>query len=131
MTANLPTALVTIGGEDLAGDQPIDQHADGGQVLLDGRLLEILAERLNIGGDMQRLDVGDLADLMPVAPGEEPHDGMVISLPRVLVADGGGEEFQKAARGLVASLGDHARHHDVGVAGDAGQRPGFGWHKSL
>jgi hypothetical protein len=51
-------------------------------------------------------------------------------LPRVLVADGGGEEFQKAARGLVAGFGDDARHHDV-VAGDAGQRPGFGWHKGL
>jgi len=31
-------------------------------------------------------------------------------LPSVLVADGCGEEFQKAARGLVAGLGDHARH---------------------
>jgi hypothetical protein len=42
-----------------------------------------------------------------------------------------GEEFEEAARGLVASVGDHARHHDAATAGDAGQRPGFGWHKSL
>jgi hypothetical protein len=54
-----------------------------------------------------------------------------IGLPGVLVADGGGEEFQKAARGLVASRGDHARHHDAVVADDASQRPGFGWHKRL
>ena len=59
MTANLPTSLATIGGDDLAGDQPIDQHADGGQVLLDRRLLKILAERLDIGGDVERLDVGE------------------------------------------------------------------------
>jgi hypothetical protein len=52
-------------------------------------------------------------------------------LPRVPVADGGGEEFQKAARGLAAGGGDHARHYDAVVARDAGQRPGFGWHKSL
>ena len=91
-----------IGGDDLAGDQPVEQHADGGEVLLDRRLFEILAERLDIGGDVQRLDIGDLADLVPVAPGEEPHGGVVIGLPRVLVADGGGEEFQEAARGLVA-----------------------------
>jgi len=38
---------------------------------------------------------------------------------------------RKAARGLVAGLGDHARHHNASMAGDAGQRPGFGWHKSL
>ena len=51
-----------VGGDDLAGDQPVEQHADGGEVLLDRRLLEILAERLDIGGDVQRLDVGELAD---------------------------------------------------------------------
>jgi hypothetical protein len=27
-----------IAGEDAAGDEPIEQHADGGEVLLDGRL---------------------------------------------------------------------------------------------
>jgi len=42
MTANLPTSLVTIGGDDLAGDQPVDQHADRGEVLL-GRRLRIPA----------------------------------------------------------------------------------------
>ncbi len=130
MTANLPTSLATIGGDDLAGDQPIDQHADRGEVLLDGWLLEVLTERLDIGGDMQRLDIGNFADLVLIDPGEEPHGGAVIGLPCVLVADGGGEEFQKAARGLFAGVGNHARHHDAGVARDTGQRPGFGWHKS-
>ena len=57
-------------------------------MLLDRRLLEILAERLDLGSDVQRLDIGDLTELMPVAPGEEPHDGVVIGRPRVLVADG-------------------------------------------
>jgi hypothetical protein len=37
--------------------------------LLDRRLLEILAERLDIGSDMQRLDIGDLADLVTIDPG--------------------------------------------------------------
>ncbi len=41
-----------IGRDDLAGDQPVEQHANGRQVLLDGRLLEILAQRLDIGGDV-------------------------------------------------------------------------------
>ena len=63
MTANLPTSLAAIGGDDLAGDQPIDQHADGGQVLLARRLLIVLTERFDVGGDMQRLDVSDLAIL--------------------------------------------------------------------
>ena len=78
-----------------------------------GRLLKILAESLDIGGDMERLDIGDLANLVPVDPGEEPHGGVVIGLPRVLVADGGGKEFKEATRGLFAGLGDPARHHDA------------------
>jgi hypothetical protein len=47
-----------VGGDDLAGDQPVEQHSDGGEVLLDRRLFKILAERLDIGGDMERLDNG-------------------------------------------------------------------------
>ena len=39
-----------IGCEDLAGDDPVEQHADGREVLLDGRLLEVLAEAADIGG---------------------------------------------------------------------------------
>ena len=94
-------------------DQPVEQHADGGEVLLDRRLLKILAERLDIGGDVQRLDIGNLADLVMVAPGEEPDAGAMIRHARVLVADGGGEELEEAARGLVAGGGDHARHEDA------------------
>ncbi len=66
--------------DHLAGDQPVEQHANGGEVLLDRRLLKILGHRLDIGGDMQRLDIGDLADLVLVAPGEEPAAGPVIGL---------------------------------------------------
>ena len=106
-----------IGRDDLAGDQPVEQHAYRGEVLLDRRLLKILAERLDIGGDMQRLDIGDFADLVLVAPGEEPTAGPVIRHARILVPDRRGEEFQEPARRLVAGVGDDARH-DNPVAGD-------------
>ena len=72
---------------------------------------------------MQRLDIGDLADLVMVAPGEEPSGGPVIGHAGVLVADGGGEEFEEAAGGLVAGGGDHARHQDAVARGDS---QGFG-----
>ena len=41
-------------------------------MLLDRRLLEILSECLDVGRDMQRLDISELADLMALAPGKEP-----------------------------------------------------------
>jgi Periplasmic binding proteins and sugar binding domain of LacI family len=88
-----------IGRDNLADDEPVEQHADRGEVLLDRRLLEILPKPFDIGGDLQRLDVGDLADRMMVAPGEEPrHAG-------IFVADGGGEVREKAwERGLTVMV---------------------------
>ncbi len=53
-----------------------------------------------------------------VAPGEEPRGGAVIGKPRILVADRRGEEFEEPARGLVARVGDHARHDNAVPRGD-------------
>jgi hypothetical protein len=71
-----------------------------------------------------------------LAPSEEPTDGVHVGRPRVFVADGGGEEFQEATRGMLAGVGDDRRHDDLGCDGagdpqllvgwDDGQRlPGF------
>lgn len=68
--------------------------------------LEVAAEILDIGGDVQRLDVSQLADVVTVAPGEEPADRGHVGLPGVLVADGGGEEFQEAPGGVLAGVGE-------------------------
>ena len=46
------------------------------------------------------------------------HGGAIIGHAGVLVADRGGEEFQEAARGLVAGGGDHARHDNAVARGD-------------
>ena len=56
-----------------------------------------------------------------VAPGEEPAGGPVVGHARVLVADRRGEEFEEAARGLVAGVGDDARdQHAVADRDDHG-----------
>jgi hypothetical protein len=47
-------------------------------VLLDGGFLEVLAECLDIGRDMQRLDIGELTKPVTLAPGEEPAGGMQV-----------------------------------------------------
>ena len=58
--------------DHLADDEPVEQHADRSEVLLDGRLLKILAERPDVGRDMHRLDRDELIDAFGFAPGEEP-----------------------------------------------------------
>jgi hypothetical protein len=71
-----------VDGEDLADDQPVEQHADRGQVLLDGRLGRCALfhgrtpgvahlQRLQIRGDMERLDIRELADAVLLEPEEE------------------------------------------------------------
>src|SRR5665213_1689868 len=87
-----------VGGDDLTGDQPVEQHAYGGEVLLHRWLFEAALHRFDVGRDVQRLDIGELADLVLVAPVKEPDAGPVIRHARVLVADRRGEEFQEAAR---------------------------------
>jgi hypothetical protein len=64
------------------------------------------------------------------------HFGSVRSFGRlpipgehVLVADGGGEEFQKAARRMLACAGDEGRHNRARAGGRHGS--GFGCHKRL
>ncbi len=88
---------------------------DAGEVLLDRRLLKIPGHRLDVSRDMQRLDIGELAEPMLVAPGEEAGRSPVIGKPRVVVADGRGEEFEEAAGGVVAGVGDERRDEHLGL----------------
>jgi len=48
-------------GEHLADHQPVEQHADRGEMLLDGRLGGRFLQRLDIDPDVNRLDVGEPA----------------------------------------------------------------------
>jgi hypothetical protein len=69
-----------------------------------------------IGGDVKRLDIGELADAMLLNPGDKGAHGPVIGHARVSVANLGGEKFEETARGMVANLGDHRGHGDVPCA---------------
>ena len=55
----------------MASHQPIEQHAQRGQVLLDGRRGELFLQMLDEGGDVERMHVGELADSGGVAPSRE------------------------------------------------------------
>ena len=110
-----------VGGEDLPDHQPVEQHADRGEMLLYGRLGGRGLERLDIGGDVDRLDVGELVDAVLLQPGKKVAHGPVIGHAGVLVADRRGEEFEEAARSMLAGVGDHRR--DGKAAGGRSDRP--------
>jgi hypothetical protein len=73
---------------------------------LGGRRLQ----HLYIGGNVNGLDVGELANLVLLDPGKEVTGGPVIGHASVFVADGGSEELNEPPRGMVAGAGDHSRH---------------------
>jgi hypothetical protein len=52
-------------------------------------------------------------DVVRLAPIQEETDGMVVRLPRVGIADVGGEEFQEPAGRPIAGLDDY-RRNEVG-----------------
>ena len=86
--------------EDVAGHQPVEEHAKRGQGLLDRGRRKLALEVLHEGSDMEGLHVGELADAVCVAPLREAPCGVQVRLARVAVVDLGGEKLEDALRGL-------------------------------
>ncbi len=98
-----------IPGDDLARYQPVKEHANAGEMLLDGRSFAHLAQLLDIGRHMHRLHVLDARDASALGPAQERAGRLPIRRPSVSVADLDGEEFQKAPSGIFTGLRDERR----------------------
>ena len=94
----MPGPLDGMGGvvrHDLADDQPVEQHPDRGELLLDRGRGVRAAQLLDPGGDMDRPDRRQAQAHLP-APGEEAPGGAGVGGAGVRVADPGGEELDVA-----------------------------------
>jgi hypothetical protein len=101
-----------VDSEDLADDQPVEQHANGRKVLLHRRLGGRRLQRLDIGRDVDRLDIGEFADLVLLDPGKKVAHGPVIGHAGIFVSDLCGEEFEEAAGRMIPDIRDHCRHRE-------------------
>src|ERR1035438_5465675 len=90
----------------LPGYEPVKQHPDAGQMLLDRGSRPLALQQFDIRGDMRRLDAPEFANPLPFAPAQEYSSGPRIGRPCVLVADIDGEEFEEAPRGPLPGPGD-------------------------
>jgi hypothetical protein len=93
-----------------ASHEPVEQHADAGEMLLDGRRRHAPAELLYISGDIDRRDFIEPTDPLLLAPVEKFTGGAAISRTRVRVADVDCEEIEEAELGLLPRRGDECRH---------------------
>jgi hypothetical protein len=104
-----PAGAGGIDGDDLAEDEPVEEHADGGEVLLYRRLRVALAELLDVSGDHHRLDAAEIVNPSAIAPAEKVTDGAAVGATGVRVSDVRREELEEAARGVLAGAGDDRR----------------------
>jgi hypothetical protein len=87
-------------------------------------------QRFEIGGDVEGLDIRELADAVLLEPSEERAHGPVIGHARVVVLDRGGEKLEEAARRAIAGLGDHRRYGQRTLEGRRrDRRRGLGRHR--
>ena len=98
-----------IGRHDLAGDQPVEEHADTGQVLLDRGRRPFRLQGLDVGGDMHRLHILQPAKTALLAPDEEGARRPGVGRPGVAVADIDGEELEEAPSGPLPRPRDQRR----------------------
>ena len=90
------TAWAGLALHDVAGDQPIEQHPDRGQVLLDGRFGVRAAELLDVAGNVHRRHPGKIVQTSRRAPGREGLNGLEVGAAGMRVADVDGEKLPEA-----------------------------------
>ncbi len=80
-----------------ADPEPIEEHAQTGEMLLDRWHGSFAAHLFDVRGDVHGLHLVQLADAMLFAPGEECAGGAAVCRARVGVADVDGEEIRGSA----------------------------------
>ena len=86
--------------ENLAGDEPVEEHPESGQVLLHRGGRHVPLQVLDEGGDVEGLDAGQLGQAVGFAPSGETAGRVQVGAAGVVVVDLRGEEFEKAPGGL-------------------------------
>lgn len=94
-------------GDDLANDHPVEEHADGGQMLFHGGRRGF--EHFDVGSHVDRPDLLEVRKLDGLAPVKEAVAGSEVGRTGVLVADVRGEELQIAIGCALTSLNDELR----------------------
>ena len=93
----------------LADDEPIEEHPDGGEVLLDGRSAVAGTELLDVRSDVNRAKARQV-EAERLAPCEEAVTGVCVGSAGVRVADLRREELDVAERRSLTLAGDERRH---------------------
>ncbi len=110
-----PDRMRRVQRNDLARDQPIEQHADAGKMLLDRRRRHFAAQLLDIASHMHRLHILQPVNALRFAPLQERSGSAGVGLARVLVADVDGKKIDETLSRTFSRLSDEYRQK-IGAA---------------
>src|SRR5690349_1713993 len=88
-----------IGWNHLACNEPVEEHADAGEMLLDGRCRVITLQRLYVGRNVEWLELAQVCNPAFFAPAQKCTRSPAVGDAAVAIPDVDGEELQKPARG--------------------------------
>jgi hypothetical protein len=83
----------------LPGNQPVTEHSNASQVLLDRGSRQPALQLLDVGCHVHGQHFGKAGDALPLVPAQEGPRSPPVSGPRVRVADVDGEELDEPPRG--------------------------------
>jgi hypothetical protein len=86
--------------DNMAGHQPIEEHPDRGQVLLDGGWRELVLQVVHESDNVARLDLRELVKVFGSVPAGKTTGRVHIGSSRMGVVDLGREKLEEAARGF-------------------------------
>jgi hypothetical protein len=99
--------------DNLADNQPVEQHPHGRQVLLNARRRVGFAQLLDIGRHMHRLKRLKLLQTYPVGPAEEIRHCPQVRSPGIAVSDVSSEKLNEPPCRLAAGRNDLNRQKGV------------------
>jgi hypothetical protein len=117
--------------DDVADHEPVEQHTQRRQVLLDRGRRELTLKLLDERCDMRRLDRGQLFDAARLAPVGEAPRGIHVRLARMVVVDLGRDKFEEAPGGLGCRGKEGEGSTGGGRGGDESGGSWFGFWRGI
>ena len=111
----------------LMHDEPVEEHPQGRERLLDARGLERAAgQHLDVAGDVLGADVADVSEAALLDPDKKQADLTNVASSGVAVPDRGDEEVEEVSGGILTGRGDECRDVVNGARAGRRERPGGG-----
>ena len=113
-----------VGVDDVAGHQPVEQHAQRRKVLLHRGRSELVLQLLDEGRDVEGLHLAELVEAFGLALRGKAARGVQVGFARVVVVDMRGEEFHHSLRRFRGRREQPGREQAGGRGNDEGAGDG-------